>query len=279
MKRTFTFIIIFLIIISCGQKKENLKDMQLASVEYEMAPLSENRKIPKDKFKKEKVVQDKKIIKDGDISIQVTKLKESKKKIDNLLKKYNSYYSKENLDNNDYEQRFNLTIRIPNHNFDNFIEDVESGDGNILNKNIAARDVTDKFIDLTTRLNNKRSYLKRYKDLLKRANSIEEILKIEEKIRRLEEEIDSTEGRLRYLNNQVDFSTLNLTLIKKLDYKFTPDKGNNFWERFKRSVSHGWTGLISFFLFLVLLWPYWIILAVIIYFWRRHKRRKRSNSL
>ena len=61
--------------------------------------------------------------------------------------------------------------------------------------------MTDQFIDLETRLENKRNYLKRYNDLLLKANSIKEILEIEEKIRALEEEIESATGQLKYLSD------------------------------------------------------------------------------
>lgn len=45
---------------------------------------------------------------------------------------------------------------------------------------------------------------------LVKANSIKEILEIEEKICALEEDIESATGRLKYLSDQVDYSTLDL---------------------------------------------------------------------
>ena len=40
----------------------------------------------------------------------------------------------------------------------------------------------------------------------KKANRIEDIMAVQEKIQRLEEEIDSKEGRLKYLDDQVAYS-------------------------------------------------------------------------
>lgn len=82
--------------------------------------------------------------------------------------------------------------------------------------------MTDQFIDLETRLANKREYLERYRELVKKAVSVKEILEIEEKIRLLEEEIESVTGRLKYLGDQVDFSTLNLTSPNTRDLNTVP---------------------------------------------------------
>jgi hypothetical protein len=122
----------------------------------------------------------------------------------------------------------------------------------------------------------KKKYLSRYQELLSKAQNIKEILEIEEKIRGIEEELESTEGRLKYLNDLIDYSTLNLTLTKQKDFKFNPTHRDNFTERLKHSISKGWTIIIDFFLFLIKLWPFWIIFAISIMTWKRIKK-KRTN--
>ncbi len=140
-----------------------------------------------------------------------------------------------------------------------------------------ARDVTDQFIDLETRLENKRNYLKRYNDLLLKANSIKEILEIEEKIRALEEEIESATGRLKYLSDQVDYSTLDLTISTQKNFKYSPENRDKFTELLKQSLSKGWFGLVDFFLFLIHIWPIWIIGVLIFYAWRKYKMKSRRK--
>src|SRR5699024_12383858 len=111
------------------------------------------------------------------------------------------------------------------------------GTGELQYKEIDARDVNDQFIDLETRLENKRSYLKRYKDLLSKAKSVKEILEIEESIRKIEEEVESTVGRLKYLSDQVDYSSLELRIAEEKEFKYKPEKQDSFFERFKQSLS------------------------------------------
>ena len=132
--------------------------------------------------------------------------------------------------------------------------------------------MTDQFVDLETRLANKRSYLKRYNDLLKQAKTIKEILEIEEKIRGIEEEIESATGRLNYLSDQVDYSTLDLLISKSKEYKFHPDNRDRFSEQLKQSLSKGWFVFVDFVLLLLKIWPFWVIVVLIIYFWRKYKK-------
>ncbi len=96
----------------------------------------------------------KKIIRDGDMSIKVKSAQETKTKVDSLLIPFNAYYASENFNNNDREATFYLRLRIPATAFDRFYgQPLEKGGyGEVLNKDIRARDVTDQFIDLETRL-------------------------------------------------------------------------------------------------------------------------------
>ncbi|MBK7426274.1 MAG: DUF4349 domain-containing protein [Saprospiraceae bacterium] len=160
----------------------------------------------------------KKIIKDGHMTVKSANIVESKKALDEVLKGLKAYYETEELQNNDHQTSFNLRIRIPSENFEQLISAIESGGDEIMHKSVQTRDVTEQYTDIETRLANKRGYLKRYKELLGKANTIKDILSIEEQIRPLEEEIESQEGRLRYLSDQVAFSTLNMTLYTEKEY-------------------------------------------------------------
>ena len=137
--------------------------------------------------------------------------------------------------------------------------------------------MTDQFIDLETRLETKRNYLIRYKDLLKKAGNVKEILEIEERIRVLAEEIESTTGRLKYLNDLVDYSTLDLQIFKPKDFKYTPGMRDKFTERLKQSLSKGWFGFVDFLLFFIRVWPVWLIITLILFTWKKLNKRNKKN--
>lgn len=219
----------------------------------------------------------KKIIKDGNISVKTNDIAISKKNIDELLKKLNAYYETEDLQNNDQAISYNLKIRVPAANFEKLISSIENGKDELTSKNIQARDVTEEFVDITTRLANKREYLKRYKELLSKASTVKDILAIEENIRVIEEEIESKEGRLKYLSDQVSFSTLALNLYKEKEYVYKPQAQDKFSERIKNSISEGWTSIIDFLLWTIAIWPFIILITGIVYIVRKIKRKRKNK--
>lgn len=280
MKKFLAISILAFLIASCNQRQSDDVSFEVADSEAEMMPLTRQAMdappAPINPTVTNEVIK-KKIIRDGRLGLRVTELEKSKTLIDTLVRANGAYYANESFQNSDWESSYNLKIRVPSLNFDKFISGIEAGEGEVLYKMIDARDVTAQFIDLETRLENKRSYLVRYNDLLKKANSVNDILAIEEKIRGLEEEIESTTGQLKYLSDQVDYSTLDLTLTKQKDFKYNPEKRAKFSERFKQSLSKGWFEFVDFVLFIIKIWPFWIIIAVMVYFWRKYRKARMKN--
>lgn len=221
---------------------------------------------------------EKRIIKDGRMGMEVVNLEAAKRQTDSLNKQYDAYYANERLQNNDREITYYLTVRIPSEKFESFTEALEGSNGEITYKEIHARDVTEQFIDLETRLANKRNYLEKYNDLLKKAASVKEILEIEDKIRVIEEEIESTTGRLKYLSDQVAFSTLELEIRQPKDYKYAPVKRDGFGKRLGLALSKGWYGFVDFVVVLFYLWPFWLLGAFTLFAILKIRKRRRNQK-
>ena len=166
---------------------------------------------------------------------------------------------------------YNLRIRIQGHKFDTLLTLLEQGIGDLKVKNISANDVTEEYVDLKIRLANKLAVLTQYKVILKRAKTIEEILEVNEKIRRLEEEIDSKKGRIRYLDDRVNFGTLNLELSQKQEVVLASVPG--FGSRLSEAFMSGISGFMSFIVGVVYVWPF--VLALVILFLFRGRMRAR----
>lgn len=290
MKTSLYLLLISVLLTSCHQKPTTVLGFQgsgskMADFDYEEeVPITRQELVnpptpPMPETEVESAVQqqEKKIIKDGRMGIKVANLETAKSRVDTLLMRWQGYYGSEALSNNNYQSSYDLTIRIPSRYFELFIAALVKGGGEVQYKSIEARDVTTQFIDLETRLDNKKSYLTRYNQLLQKANTVEEILKIQEKIRRIEEEIESTTGTLRYLSDQVHYSTLQLTLNQEKEFTYVAKKRDSFLERLKMSLSKGWFGFIDFLLIIIRLWLFWILLAGIVWLWKRVKRKKRKK--
>ena len=273
MKQLVRIILIAFLVASCAPKSAEFSNevlMKSESDKKEASPILKNTA--------ESDVIKKKIIKDGRLGMDVRNLSASKTNIDTIVRKLGGYYDNESLSNNDYATAYDLKIRIPSDKFEILIAKIESGEGEVSYKEIDARDVTEEFIDLETRLGNKQKYLTRYQELLRNAKNIKEILDIEEKIRVLEEEIESTTGRLKYLNDQVNYSTLELNISQKKAFKYTPPFRQNFFEKLKQSLSRGWYGFVDLFFFLLSNWAVLILLAVLIWLWIKYRKRRKSKK-
>jgi len=144
-------------------------------------------------------------------------------------------------------------------------------------KKVTAKDVTEEYVDLNIRLDNNLAYLNQYKEILRKASSVKEILEVQEKIRNIEEEIESKKGRLKYLDDKVKYSTLNLEITELITSEISNDL--NFGRRISNAFNNGIQAFLSFVIGLVNLWPF-IILLVLIYWGRKpilNKIRKRNT--
>lgn len=210
-----------------------------------------------------------KLIKTGNLEFQTSDLGRTYQRIRQAAKTYAGFLSNEST-SNEYDRIVqHLTIRVPSRNFDQLVDAVSKGVEHFDVRNIEAVDVTEEFVDAEARLKTKKQVEQRYQDLLKRAGKISEILDIERQIGELRAEIESIEGRLRYLRNRVDYSTLDLSFYKKMAEHRVVEEN-----RFGRAFRNGWDGLVGFALGLTSIWPFLIIMGVVGYFaWRKWRRK------
>lgn len=213
---------------------------------------------------------DKKIIKTADIRAEVEELKAARGKLNELIKKYNAYTFSENTENSYYEISTKLTIRMTPENFEPFINSIEGITLSPDYKRINAKDVTAEFKDISARLNTKRDALNRYREILKKANTVKEILEVEDKMRQIVEEIEVVEGRLKYLRDQVGYSTVNLDLYEKSDQPIA--KKRSFFTQVGKAFGNGWEGFLGLVLGLITIWPLLLIVGGLIYLAIRWKR-------
>src|SRR6201989_116734 len=140
----------------------------------------------------------KKVIKNGNMKLQVGDIKKAQSQVADILKKNNAYIQTEQFQNTDVDDNLDLVIRVPHKNFDALINSFSDGVGSVLSKNISSDDVTEEYTNVSIKLANKRIYLEKYRDMLRSASTTKDMIEIQEKIRELEDEIDVAEGRLRF---------------------------------------------------------------------------------
>lgn len=154
--------------------------------------------------------EQRKIIKTARLNLEIDDIQVAQQYIVKLSKQYNAYIadSREWTDEND--RRFSwYQLRVPADNFDTTLEKLSSKDfASVSYQSISTNDVTEEYIDIDIRLENYLAQQKRYQQLLDKANTVEEILGIEKELNRVRIEIESLKGRMKYLDNQVNLSTI-----------------------------------------------------------------------
>jgi len=97
-------------------------------------------------------------------------------------------------------------------------------------------------------------------------------LDIEEQIGKLRAEIESTEGRLQYINNQSSLSTIIITY-----YKSTPTS-IAYENKFAEGFSNGWNNLVWFIVGLINIWPFILLIVGFIFLFRFWWRKRKTNN-
>lgn len=114
----------------------------------------------------------KKVIKIGNISCEVDEYSKTKQRLDTVLKKWGAYITQENEYRYDYQIGNNIVIRVEVEKFDSLVEDLIIGVKTVESKQITARDVTEEYVDVYARLQNKKKEEAQYLEVLKKAYTI-----------------------------------------------------------------------------------------------------------
>ena len=101
------------------------------------------------------------------------------------------------------------TIRIPSDQLDQFV-DIVGELGNVTQKNESVEDVTLQYVDVESRKKALETEQERLLELLSQAENMEDLLAIESKLSDVRYELENYGSQLRMLDNQIDYSTVNV---------------------------------------------------------------------
>lgn len=125
-------------------------------------------------------------------------------------------YVEEKSDYGSQSQSF--VYRVPEDAFNEALGDVERS-GTVQRRHVKGEDVTEQYVDVETRLKNNLALRDRFRDLLAKAKDVKEILLIEAELNRIQSEIDSMEARMRVLKDQIQMSTIRVSLQQQVPPK------------------------------------------------------------
>ncbi|HEX7101432.1 MAG TPA: DUF4349 domain-containing protein [Nitrolancea sp.] len=157
---------------------------------------------------------DRKIIRNAQIDLQVTNVESMLATIRGITDGAQGlvFASSTSFDGNN--QLATITLDVPADRFDQVINSLRSANDvkQVQRESVTSQDVTDEYVDLTSRLKSLNASHDRLLDLIKQATSINDIVTLDDHLSDIEMQIDQTTGRINYLDKKTSFSRIVVTL-------------------------------------------------------------------
>lgn len=212
----------------------------------------------------EKELSSRKLIKTVSLSMETRTFDTLKSKIEESISSFGGY-----IENSSYNapqggrqyRYYYLCVRIPAENLDDFVG--KAGElGTITNKSEHVEDVTLDYVDKTAYKDSLKTEYERVMELLEKATDLEQILALESKLSELRYEINSYESQLRTYDNQIDYSTVNIS-ISEVEYEHETNDtvSSRISNGFKSSLFAVRDFFVNAFVFLISNLPVLVLLA------------------
>lgn len=156
---------------------------------------------------------DQRIVKTGEVTLEVEQVGEALGRVRALAVELGGYVGGSQAGTLD--DRATLTIRVPAASFDEAIARLHEMDAEVVAEATREQDVTGQVVDLEARIDNLRASETSYRELLARAERIEDILAVQSRLDEVRGQIEQLTAQLEAIEGQADLSTLTITLIPK----------------------------------------------------------------
>lgn len=163
--------------------------------------------------------QERLIIRTGNLSIVVTDTEETIAQIISMVESNGGWVVNSSLyQYSETAKTGDITVRVPSDGYNSALEAIKGLALEVTNESSSGQDVTDEYVDLSSRLANLEATAARVRNFLDESKNVEEALAVNQELSRLEGEIEVIKGRMQYLSQSASFSTISVHL--------TPDEAS-----------------------------------------------------
>lgn len=175
----------------------------------------------------------------------------------------------ENLESYNYNyrngRRATMVARIPQDKLEDFTKLV-TDNANVTKRTESVQDITLEYVDLESKKESLKIEQSRLLELLERADALEDIITLENRLTQVRYQIESMESSLRTFDDKVDYSTVYLTISEV--QVLTPVVKDTPMERMIKGFTESFTdvcdGTVEFVIWFVASVPYFVVWIVII---------------
>jgi len=155
---------------------------------------------------------DRKIIRTATLTLSVDSVSQKFEDVGNIATSAGGFVASSTFGNTGEDATASITIRVPASEYDSTLRQLRRI-GTVDEESSNANDVTEQVTDLESRLRNLVATEQRYLEFLERADNINDVLAVQDRINMTRAEIEQVQGRLQLLANQVDLATITAHLV------------------------------------------------------------------
>ena len=154
------------------------------------------------------------VIKTGRLSIRLGHdgLSKAIDRSQQVVDSYGGFISSSNISSGKHETS-TIVLRVPAARFDAAMRQLRApGLGAVRSEQVSGEDVGQQLVDLSARARNLRAQSRALIRLMNQAVTVSDTIKIQNELFDIQGQIEELEGRLRYLHDQADMSTITMLL-------------------------------------------------------------------
>lgn len=181
--------------------------------------------------------------------------------------------------------RGTVTVRVPAERLTESMETIKQAAISVSAENITGSDVTQEYVDIASRLRNLQASEEQLQILMDRAETVEDILAIQQQLTTIRGDIESLQGRINYFDEAAAFSSLHVDVNPPSPGVLaTQSSGWNPGETVENAVG----ALVRLLQFtvdfgisaLILGLPFLLVIGLPLrWFWRRYKNRSKPAPI
>ncbi|WP_342546995.1 DUF4349 domain-containing protein [Paenibacillus sp. FSL P2-0089] len=156
----------------------------------------------------------KKLIYKANLNMEVTDYGAAQTEVRNMVTLAGGYIIEFSENMSEYEQGGTFILKVPAAGFSPFLNNLEKIKHEKLQRSIQGQDVSEEYVDLESRLKAKQMMEAQYIDFMKKATKPADLVQFANQLGEIQEQIEQIKGRMRYIDQNVSFSTVELRLYQ-----------------------------------------------------------------
>ncbi|WP_188017005.1 DUF4349 domain-containing protein [Paenibacillus antarcticus] len=198
----------------------------------------------------------KKLIYTANLVMRVKNYSEAQSEVRTLVSLSGGYIVEFSEDQSTQEVGGTFVLKVPANGFSSLLNKIEKIKHESLQQSMKGQDVSEEYVDLESRLKVKEVMEKQYTAFMEKATKTNELVAFANELGKIQEDIEQTKGRMRYINNNVSYSTITVRLFQQegvVDSALIKEEKAPLFERANDALKGTVTALSILFQWLVVI--------------------------